>query len=124
MADHSHWRVCPDMLRSPKSRQEESLDEHLPDFILSREDRIDPEQETLIADSLGLALLVVWEALAPHERLAFVLHDMFAVPSEEIASNLGLLPSRGKTTRESRSPQNNGSCADSQRWLYSAEKSC
>jgi RNA polymerase sigma-70 factor (ECF subfamily) len=85
-------RVCLDMLRSRKSRREESLDERLPDFIISREDRIDPEQETLIADSVGLALLVVLETLAPHERLAFVLHDMFAVPFEEIASIIGCSP--------------------------------
>jgi RNA polymerase sigma factor (sigma-70 family) len=85
-------RVCLDMLRSRKSRREESLDERLPDFILSREDRIDPEQETLIADSVGLALLVVLETLSPHERLAFVLHDMFAVPFEEIASIVGCSP--------------------------------
>ncbi len=85
-------RVCLDMLRSRKSRREESLDERLPDFILSREDRIDPERETLIADSIGLALLVVLETLTPHERLAFVLHDMFAVPFEEIASIVGCSP--------------------------------
>ncbi len=85
-------RVCLDMLRSRKSRREESLGERLPDFILSREDRINPEQETLIADSVGLALLVVLETLAPQERLAFVLHDMFAVPFEEIASVVGCSP--------------------------------
>jgi RNA polymerase sigma-70 factor (ECF subfamily) len=85
-------RVCLDMLRSRRSRREESLDERFPDFILSREDRIDPEQETLIADSVGLALLVVLETLAPHERLAFVLHDMFAVPFEEIASIVDCSP--------------------------------
>jgi RNA polymerase sigma-70 factor (ECF subfamily) len=82
-------RVCLDMLRSRKSRGEESLETHLPDVIVSREDRIDPEQETLIADSVGLALLVVLETLSPHERLAFVLHDMFAVSFEEIASIVG-----------------------------------
>ena len=60
--------------------------------ILGREDRINPEQETLIADSVGLALLVVLQTLAPHERLAFVLHDMFAVPFEEIASMIGCSP--------------------------------
>ena len=85
-------RVCLDMLRSRNSRREESFDERLPDFILSRENRIDLEQETLIADSVGLALLVVLETLAPHERLAFVLHDMFAVPFEEIASIVGCSP--------------------------------
>lgn len=76
------------------SHREESLDEHLPGLILSREDRIDPEQQALIADSVGLALLVALETLTPHERLAFVLHDMFAVPFEEIASivECSLLP--------------------------------
>jgi len=73
------------MLRSRKSRREDSLDERLPDLVLSRDDRIDPERETLIADSVGLALLVVLESLGPAERLAFVLHDMFAVPFEQIA---------------------------------------
>lgn len=85
-------RVCLDMLRSRKSRREESLEDHnerMPDFVLSREDRIDPEQETLIADSVGLALLVVLETLSPQERLAFVLHDMFAVPFDEIAAIVG-----------------------------------
>lgn len=82
-------RVCLDMLRSRQSRREESLEERLPDLILSRDSHADPEREALIADSVGLALLVVLETLAPHERLAFVLHDMFAVPFEEIASILG-----------------------------------
>lgn len=85
-------RVCLDMLRSRKSRREESLEERLPDFVLSREGQIDPEQEALIADSVGLALLVVLETLSPHERLAFVLHDMFAVSFEEIASIVGSSP--------------------------------
>jgi RNA polymerase sigma-70 factor (ECF subfamily) len=82
-------RVCLDMLRSRKSRREDSLDERLPDLVLSRDDRMDPERETLIADSVGLALLIVLESLTPQERLAFVLHDMFAVPFEEIASMVG-----------------------------------
>jgi RNA polymerase sigma-70 factor (ECF subfamily) len=88
-------RVCLDMLRSRKSRREESLEDHnerMPDFVLSREDRIDPEQERLIADSVGLALLVVLETLSPQERLAFVLHDMFAVPFDEIAAIVGCSP--------------------------------
>ena len=82
-------RVCLDMLRSRKSRREESLGEppgaRVPDPIVSREDRTDPEHDALLADSVGLALLVVLETLRPAERLAFVLHDMFAVPFEEIA---------------------------------------
>jgi len=85
-------RLCLDILRSRRSRREESFDQRLPDLILSREDRIDPEQQALIADSVGLALLVVLETLTPHERLAFVLHDMFAVPFEEIASIVGCSP--------------------------------
>lgn len=82
-------RLCLDMLRSRQSRREESLEQRLPDLILSRDGQADPEREALIADSVGLALLVVLETLAPQERLAFVLHDMFAVPFEEIASILG-----------------------------------
>src|ERR1700733_383671 len=85
-------RVCLDMLRSRNSRREGSLEEHLPDMILGREDRINPEQETLIADSVGLALLVVLQTLAPPERLAFVLHNIFALPFEEIASMIGCSP--------------------------------
>jgi RNA polymerase sigma factor (sigma-70 family) len=78
-------RVCLDMLRSRRSRREESFDTHMPEPIVSREDGMDPEHEALLADSVGLALLVVLETLTPAERLAFVLHDMFAVPFEEIA---------------------------------------
>src|SRR5947207_7389306 len=89
-------RVCLDMLRSRNSRREESLESHLPDMILGREDRIDPEQETLIADSVGLALLVVLETLTPSERLAFVLHDMFAVPFDEIAAVIGRSPAAAR----------------------------
>src|ERR687885_2254361 len=73
-------RVCLDMLRSRSSRREEPLGVHVPDPIVSRADGIDPEREALLADSVGLALLVILETLAPAERLAFVLHDMFAVP--------------------------------------------
>ena len=78
-------RVCLDMLRSRRSRREEPLGPHVPEPIVSREDGVDPEHEALLADSMGLALLVVLETLAPPERLAFVLHDMFAVPFDEIA---------------------------------------
>jgi RNA polymerase sigma-70 factor (ECF subfamily) len=82
-------RVCLDMLRSRRSRREESLDVHVPEPIVSREDGIDPEYEALLADSVGLALLAVLETLTPAERLAFVLHDMFAVPFKEIAPIVG-----------------------------------
>lgn len=89
-------RVCLDMLRSRKSRGEESLDARAPEFILSREDQPDPERETLFADSVGLALLIVLETLTPPERLAFVLHDMFAVPFEEIAAIVGSTPAAAR----------------------------
>jgi RNA polymerase sigma factor (sigma-70 family) len=89
-------RVCLDMLRSRTSRREEPLDAHVPERTVSRmgrvggrEDGSDPEHAALLADSVGLALLVVLETLAPPERLAFVLHDMFAVPFDEIAPIVG-----------------------------------
>ncbi|MFI0447762.1 RNA polymerase sigma factor SigJ [Actinomadura sp. 6N118] len=80
-------RICLDTLRSRSARREDPLDVYVPDPIVSRADSgaIDPEQEVLMADSVGLALMVVLETLSPAERLAFVLHDMFAVPFEEIA---------------------------------------
>jgi RNA polymerase sigma factor (sigma-70 family) len=78
-------RVSLNMLRSRSQRREEPLGVHLPELIVSREDGVDPEHEALLADSVGLALLVVLETLAPAERLAFVMHDMFAVPFDEIA---------------------------------------
>ncbi|MFG2003803.1 RNA polymerase sigma factor SigJ [Spirillospora sp. NPDC048911] len=78
-------RVCLDMLRSRTARREDPLDQRLPDPIVSGQEGADPEQEVMLADSVGLALLVVLETLAPAERLAFVLHDMFAMPFEEIA---------------------------------------
>jgi RNA polymerase sigma factor (sigma-70 family) len=82
-------RVCLDMLRSRRSRREGPLGVYVPEPIVSRQDGIDPEQEALLADSVGLALLVVLETLSPAERLAFVLHDMFAMPFEEIAPLVG-----------------------------------
>src|SRR5215207_3686454 len=85
-------RVCLNMLRSRTSRREQPLGVHVPDPIVSRADGIDPEHEALLADSVGLALLVVLEKLSPSERLAFVLHDMFAVPFEEIAPIVGRSP--------------------------------
>ena len=85
-------RVCLDMLRSRTSRREEPLDAHLPAPIVSREDVIDPEHQAVLADSVGLALLMVLDTLAPAERVAFVLHDMFAVPFDEIALIVGRSP--------------------------------
>ncbi len=85
-------RVCLNMLRSRTTRREEPLDVRIPDPIVSRGDAIDPEHEALLADSVGLALLVVLEMLPPAERLAFVLHDMFAVPFDEIAPIVGRTP--------------------------------
>lgn len=78
-------RVCLNMLQSRKTRREEALDFRVPDPIIGPEDGTDPEHQALLADSLGLALQVVLEMLTPAERLAFVLHDMFAVPFDEIA---------------------------------------
>src|SRR5262245_36602523 len=78
-------RVCLDMLRSQKAQREESLDEAMPERLPSHEVGSDPEQEALLADSVGLALLVILDTLNPAERLAFVLHDIFAMPFDEIA---------------------------------------
>jgi RNA polymerase sigma factor (sigma-70 family) len=89
-------RVCLDMLRTRRSRREEPLDGRLPEPIVSPPDGLDPEQEALLADSVGLALLVVLETLSPQERLAFVLHDMFAVPFDEIASIVGRSPAAAR----------------------------
>jgi RNA polymerase sigma factor (sigma-70 family) len=93
-------RVCLDMLRSRKSRRGAPLGEPLgarvPDPIVSCGDGIDPEHEALLADGVGLALLVVLETLAPAERLAFVLHDMFAVPFAEIAPIVGRSPAAAR----------------------------
>jgi RNA polymerase sigma-70 factor (ECF subfamily) len=85
-------RVCLNMLRSRQTRREASLGTHLPDPIVSPEEGIDPEQEALLGDSVGLALLVVLDALTPAERVAFVLHDVFAVPFDEIARIVGRTP--------------------------------
>ena len=78
-------RVCLDMLRSRKSRREQPFSVHVPDPIVDHEDGSDPEHQALIADAVGLALLVVLDTLAPAERLAFVLHDLFALSFDEIA---------------------------------------
>jgi RNA polymerase sigma-70 factor (ECF subfamily) len=89
-------RVCLDMLRSRKSRREQPLDAPTADPIVSREDGANPEEEALLADSVGLAMLVVLEKLAPAERLAFVLHDMFAMPFDEIAPIVGRSPAAAR----------------------------
>ena len=85
-------RLCLNVLRSRRAHPEEPLDVHVPDPVVSRDDSADPEHEALLADSVGLALLVVLETLTPAERLAFVLHDMFAVPFEEVAEIAGRTP--------------------------------
>ena len=89
-------RVCLNMLRSRRSRREEPLEVHMPDPVVSGEDGGDPEYEALLADSVGLALLVVLDTLAPAERLAFVLHDMFAVPFDEIAAIVDRSPTAAR----------------------------
>src|SRR5215204_1349522 len=97
-------RVCLNMLRSRRSRREESLEGPLgeplgtrvPDPIVGRADETDPEHEALLADSVGLALLVVLETLSPAERLAFVLHDTFGVPFGEIAPIVGRSPAAAR----------------------------
>jgi len=85
-------RVCLDKLRARRSRPEELLGVRLPDPIIDPRDGVDPEHQALLADSVGLALLVVLGTLRPAERLAFVLHDVFAVPFDEIAPMLGRSP--------------------------------
>jgi RNA polymerase sigma-70 factor (ECF subfamily) len=89
-------RVCLDMLRARNSRREEPLDAHGVEPVLSREDGSHPEHEAVLADSVGLALLVVLDTLNPDERLAFVLHDIFAVPFDEIASIVGRSPTAAR----------------------------
>jgi RNA polymerase sigma factor (sigma-70 family) len=89
-------RVCLNMLRSRGSRREEPLGAHLPDPIISAGGELQPEEEALLADSVGLALLVVLDTLSPAERLAFVLHDMFELPFEEIAPMVGRTPAAAR----------------------------
>src|SRR5829696_8155253 len=108
-------RVCLNMLRSRGSRRERFLDEpwgesseaRMPDPIVDREDGIDPEHQALLADGIGLALLVVLETLSPAERIAFVLHDTFGVPFDEIAPIVGRSPaaSRQLASRARRRPR-------------------
>jgi len=98
VADLGAWlttvvaRVCLNVIRTRKSRREDVVGVHLPDGFISREDEVDPEYEAVLADSVGLALQVVLDTLAPAERLAFVMHDMFDVPFNDIASMVGRTP--------------------------------
>src|ERR687894_2238950 len=85
-------RISLNMLRSRDTRREEPLETHLPEPIIDRADGTDPEHEALLADAVGLALLVVLETLNPAERLAFVLHDIFGVPFDDIAPIVGRSP--------------------------------
>jgi RNA polymerase sigma factor (sigma-70 family) len=89
-------RLALNMLRTRKRRREESLDATLPDPIVDRADGVDPEHEVLLNDSIGLALLVVLETLTPAERLAYVLHDMFSIPFDEIGNILDRSPSAAR----------------------------
>ncbi|CAG6393660.1 sigma-70 family RNA polymerase sigma factor [Streptomyces cocklensis] len=89
-------RVCIDVLRSRKARPEVPYDEQLPEFVVAEDDGAPPEEDAVLAESVGLALLVVLDTLRPAERLAFVLHDMFAVPFDEIGLILGRTPDAAK----------------------------
>src|SRR5713101_8375050 len=89
-------RVCLNMLRSRNTRREDSFGVHVPDPVISADGELQPEEEALLADSVGLALLVVLDTLSPAERLAFVLHDMFELPFEEIAPMVGRTPAAAR----------------------------
>src|SRR5438045_3583227 len=89
-------RVCLNVLRSRNVRREEPLDAHLPDPVIGPDGELQPEDEALLADPVGLALLVVLDTLAPAERLAFVLHDMFELPFDEIAPMVGRSPAAAR----------------------------
>ncbi len=89
-------RLCLNMLRSRQTRREESLGVHVPDPLVTLADGGNPEQQALLADSVGLALFVVLETLAPDERLAFVLHDMFGMPFDEIAPLVDRTPTAAR----------------------------
>ena len=107
-------RVSLNMLRARKTRREEPIEAQLPEPILDRADGMNPEHEALLYDSVGLALLVVLETLSPHERLAFVLHDMFAVPFDEIAPIVNRSPesARQLASRARRRVQGEGKVPD------------
>ncbi|RKN39334.1 RNA polymerase sigma factor SigJ [Micromonospora endolithica] len=89
-------RICLNMLRARRQRREDPLDVRLPDPVVEPEPGADPERQAVLADSVGLALLVVLETLTPAERLAFVLHDMFAVPFDEIAPMIDRTPTAAR----------------------------
>jgi RNA polymerase sigma factor (sigma-70 family) len=89
-------RVCLNMLRSRTSRREDALGVHVPDPVVTPEDAPQPDDEALLADSVGLALLVVLDTLTPAERLAFVLHDMFGLPFDEIGPMVGRSPAAAR----------------------------
>jgi RNA polymerase sigma-70 factor (ECF subfamily) len=89
-------RVCLNMLRSRSTRRETSLETHVPDPIVSPEAGLDPEQEALLGDAVGLAMLVVLDSLSPAERVAFVLHDVFALPFDEVAPIVGRTPTAAR----------------------------
>ncbi len=107
-------RVCLDMLRARQSRREEALGDYEPEFDAQHEATIDPEEEALLADSVGLALLVVLDTLNPAERLAFVLHDLFEVPFEEIAPIVNRSPTAARqlASRARRRVQGAGAVSD------------
>lgn len=89
-------RLCLNMLRSRATRREESLGVHVPDPVISRDEEFHPEEQALLADSVGLALLVVLDTLPPDGRLAFVLHDVFGLPFEEIAPMVDRTPAAAR----------------------------
>jgi RNA polymerase sigma factor (sigma-70 family) len=89
-------RACLDLLRSRRTRREQPLDTHVPEPLVSPQGGVDPEQQALLAEGVGLALLVVLDTLAPAERLALVLHDTFAVPFDQIAAIVGCSPAAAR----------------------------
>ena len=121
-------RVCLDMLRSRRSRREEPLDQHsggrVPGPIVDREGAIDPEHEALLADSVGLALLVVLETLTPAKRLAFVLHDMFRRALRGDRPHRGPLPQCDQDAREPGTPPGAGSGRGPRRRSHPPERDC
>lgn len=110
-------RVCLDMLRARTARREDTLDHQRPDPFIAGEDSGHPEHEAMLSDSVGLALLVVLDRLPPAERLAFVLHDMFAMPFDEIAPIMGRTPTAARqlASRARRRVQVPGSAPDAER---------